>query len=70
MAGRWSVYLPLLLVLGVFGLSILASGGTFMLSTREYRAFFQRLGLTVSVLLLAALLLRAVFQSLEVWGAG
>ncbi len=68
MAGRWSVYVPLLLVYGVLGLRLLvvARGGA--LSVRDPRVGLERLGWLSSLLLLAALLLRAVFQSIEVWG--
>ena len=68
MAGRWSVYLPLLLVYGVLGLRMLVAFRGAALSVRDPRVGLGRLGLLSSLLLLAALLLRCVFQSIEVWG--
>ena len=68
MAGRWSVYVPLLLVYGVLGLRLLVAARGGALSVRDPRVGLERLGWLSSLLLLAALLLRAVFQSIEVWG--
>ena len=68
MAGRWSVYLPLLLVYGVLGLRMLVAVRGAALSVRDPRVALERLGCWSSLLLLAALLLRCVFQSVEVWG--
>ena len=68
MAGRWSVYLPLLLVYGVLGMRLLVAARGAALSVRDPRVGLQRVGWLSSLLLLAALLLRAVFQSIEVWG--
>lgn len=68
MAGRWSVYLPLLLVYGVLGLRLLTAVQGAALSVRDPRVGLERLGWLSSLLLLAALLLRCVFQSIEVWG--
>lgn len=70
MAGRWAVYPPLLLVCGVAGMRLLEALGPRDLAVRDSRAELARLALLSSLLLLAALLLRAVFQSIEVWGAG
>ena len=68
MAGRWSVYVPLLIVYGVLGLRLLVAARGGALSVRDPRVGLERLGWLSSLLLLAALLLRAVFQSIEVWG--
>ncbi len=68
MAGRWSVYLPLLLVYGVLGLRLLVAARGAALSVRDPRVGLERLGWLSSLLLLVALLLRCVFQSIEVWG--
>lgn len=69
MAGRWSVYVPLLLVYGVLGLRLLVAFRGAALSVRDPRAGLERLACLSSLVLLAALLLRCVFQSIEVWGA-
>lgn len=68
MAGRWSVYLPLLLVYGVLGLRLLVAAPGAALSVRDPRVGLGSLGWLSSLVLLAALLLRCVFQSIEVWG--
>ncbi len=68
MAGRWSVYLPLLSVFGVLGLRLLVAARGADLSVRDPHLALVRLGWMSCLLLLAALLLRAVFQSVEVWG--
>lgn len=67
-AGRWSVYIPLLLVCGVLGvwLLIVVRGAT--LSVRDPQVGLRRVGWLFGMLLLAAVLLRAGFQSIEVWG--
>ena len=70
MAGRWSVYLPLLLVYGVLGLRLLAAARGSAFSVRDPRVAVGRLGWLSSLFLVAALLLRVVFQSIEVWGTG
>ncbi len=70
MAGRWAVYLPLLLVCGATGMRLLEAMGPSDLAVRDLRIELARLTLLSCLLLLAALLLRAVFQSIEVWGAG
>lgn len=70
MAGRWAVYLPLLLVCGATGMRLLEAMGPRDLAVRELRLELARLTLLSSLLLLAAFLLRAVFQSIEVWGVG
>ena len=69
MAGRWAVYLPLLLVHGAIGMRLLATIGPRHEAVRDPRDALTRLAVLSSLLLLAALLLRAVFQSIEVWGA-
>ena len=69
MAGRWSVYLPLLLVYGVLGLRLLVAARGAALLVRDPRVGLGSLGWLSSLVLLAALLLRCVFQSIEVWGA-
>ena len=68
MAGRWAVYLPLVLVYGVLGLRLLVAARGAALSVRDPRVGLERLGWLTSLLLLATLLLRCVFQSIEVWG--
>lgn len=68
MAGRWLVYVPLLLVYGVLGLRLLVASRGAALSVRHPRVGLQRLGWLSSFMLLGALLLRAVLQSIEVWG--
>ncbi len=68
MAGRWSVYLPLLLVYGVLSMRLLVAARGSAFSVRDPGVALGRLGWLSSLLLLAALLLRAVFQSIEVWG--
>ncbi len=69
MAGRWSLYLPLLLVCGVLGMRLLADAhGGGLLAVRDPDLALKRLAWPSSLLLLAAVLLRAVFQSVEVWG--
>ena len=68
MAGRWSVYLPLLLVYGVLGLRLLAAARGSAFSVLDPRVPLGRLCWLSALLLLVALLLRVVFQSIEVWG--
>ena len=68
MAGRWSVYLPLLLVYGVLGLRLLVAVRGAAPLVRDPRVGLGSLGRLSSLALLAALLLRCVFQSVEVWG--
>ncbi len=68
MAGRWTVYLPLLLVYGVLSMRLLVAARGSAFSVRDPGVALGRLGWLSSLLLLAALLLRAVFQSIEVWG--
>ena len=68
MAGRWSVYLPLLLVYGVLGLRLLVVVRGAAPSVRDPRVALERLGWLSSLALLVALLVRCVFQSIEVWG--
>ena len=70
MAARWAVYPPLLLVFGATGMRLLEAMGPRYFAVRDLRVELARLALLSSLLLLAALLLRAVFQSIEVWGAG
>ncbi len=70
MAGRWAVYPPLLLVFGAVGMRLLEAIGPHDLAVRDQRVELVRLTLLSSLLLLAALALRAVFQSVEVWGPG
>lgn len=70
MAGRWAVYLPLLLVCGATGMRLLETMGPRDLAVRDLRIELARLTLLSCLLLLAAFLLRAVFQSIEVWGVG
>lgn len=67
-AGRWSVYIPLLLVCGVLGVWLLVGVRGAALSVRDPQVGLQRLGWLFGMLLLAAVLLRAGFQSIEVWG--
>ncbi len=67
-AGRWSVYLPLLLVCGVLGVRLLVAVRGAALSVRDPRIALRRLGWLFAMLLLAAVLLRAGFQSIEAWG--
>ncbi|MYB19599.1 MAG: hypothetical protein F4Y16_11515 [Holophagales bacterium] len=70
MAGRWAVYLPLLLVCGATGMRLLEAMGPRDLAVRDLGVELARLTLLSCLLLLAAFLLRAVFQSIEVWGVG
>ena len=70
MAGRWTVYVPLLLVYGVLGMRVLVAARGSMLSVRDPQLALWRLGWMSALLLVAALLLRVVFQSIEVWGTG
>ena len=70
MAGRWAVYLPLLLVCGATGMRLLEAIGPRDLAVRDLGIELARLTLLSSLLLLATFLLRVVFQSIEVWGVG
>lgn len=67
-AGRWSVYIPLLLVCGVLGVWLLVVVRGAALSVRDPQVGLRRVGWLCGMLLLAAVLLRAGFQSIEVWG--
>ncbi|MCY3970290.1 MAG: CopD family protein [Acidobacteria bacterium] len=67
-AGRWSVYIPLLLVCGVLGVWLLVVVRGAALSVRDPQVGLRRVGWLFGMLLLAAVLLRAGFQSIEVWG--
>ena len=69
-AGRWSVYMPLLLVCGVLGVWLLVLVRGAALSVRDPQVALRRLGRVFGLLLVAAVLLRAGFQSFEVWGVG
>ncbi len=70
MAGRWAVYPPLLLLCGATGMRLLEAMGARDLTVRDPRIELARLTLLSCLLLLAAFLLRAAFQSIEVWGVG
>ncbi len=68
MAGRWAVYLPLLGVYGAIGLRLLQASSRRLTPVRDLKAELARFACIAALLLLAALLLRAVFQSVTVWG--
>ena len=69
-AGRWSVYVPLLLACGVLGVWLLVLIRGAALSVRDPQVGLRRIGWLFGLLLLVAVLLRVGFQSIEVWGPG